>query len=532
MSDQISLQTKSYLLRQAVNDILDGRIAIPAFQRNFEWTEDKVRYLFDSIRKGFPIGSILLWEPDMELPLRGFMTNKLIPEYSAVSKSLRNVTYILDGRQRLTAFYGCISPITNKDIRFNLRYNLKSQEFEHPKDPNNLSILVSDIYNTMKLIDIMQSLSLEFKSDVNLPDYLNRAKELNSILQEYQIVIITLSRCTLKQAGEVFSRINSAGTDINMASMWQAISYSGSDKLLVDDIAEIKTKLVNYSYKTIDDKDILNCYFNLAEKDYYEYSQKTSPEEIKRLNLTQYSDRLMDVVVRTCEFLRYDCLVFDSKWLPYKKQFILLTYFFNKFDRPSPGQIQELRKWFFYTTATLAFQNSSMSNVRYLFNAFKSYVRGDALEPIIYEDFYLKNDYNFRMSGQSAKSCFLVLSLTWNYLNNSDGIKADDFSLIHIKGTKTENYFVTFDPVEKSEITDILEGQLNFIYEGDDCLYEPFGNCDDVTKSSYLEKFALSNDSESLLYKNPSLFTLERHNIFFNIQKDFLTSLGIKVIEN
>ena len=45
-----------------MNDIENGRIRLPPFQREFVWGIGKVIDLMDSIYKGFPIGSFFYWK--------------------------------------------------------------------------------------------------------------------------------------------------------------------------------------------------------------------------------------------------------------------------------------------------------------------------------------------------------------------------------------------------------------------------------------------------------------------------------------
>ncbi|HSA53843.1 MAG TPA: DUF262 domain-containing protein, partial [Yinghuangia sp.] len=45
-----------------VRNIKRGEIALPELQRPFVWSAAQVRDLFDSLLKGFPIGSLLFWE--------------------------------------------------------------------------------------------------------------------------------------------------------------------------------------------------------------------------------------------------------------------------------------------------------------------------------------------------------------------------------------------------------------------------------------------------------------------------------------
>lgn len=45
-----------------VRDVKSGRIGLPDLQRPFVWQDSKVRELFDSMLRGYPIGYIMLWE--------------------------------------------------------------------------------------------------------------------------------------------------------------------------------------------------------------------------------------------------------------------------------------------------------------------------------------------------------------------------------------------------------------------------------------------------------------------------------------
>lgn len=45
-----------------VRDVKSGRIGLLDLQRPFVWQDSKVRELFDSMLRGYPIGYIMLWE--------------------------------------------------------------------------------------------------------------------------------------------------------------------------------------------------------------------------------------------------------------------------------------------------------------------------------------------------------------------------------------------------------------------------------------------------------------------------------------
>jgi len=47
-----------------ISEIQNGVIKIPKFQREFVWSIEKTAQLLDSILKGYPIGTFILWQTD------------------------------------------------------------------------------------------------------------------------------------------------------------------------------------------------------------------------------------------------------------------------------------------------------------------------------------------------------------------------------------------------------------------------------------------------------------------------------------
>jgi hypothetical protein len=95
--------TENYL--KWIEQAHDGALKLPAFQRDFKWTRKQVIALYDSLRRGYPIGSLIALEgTKKELKERSFR-GALKGADDETTKRL-----ILDGQQRLTAgidlFYG------------------------------------------------------------------------------------------------------------------------------------------------------------------------------------------------------------------------------------------------------------------------------------------------------------------------------------------------------------------------------------------------------------------------------------------
>lgn len=96
---------------ESLEAIQRGNLVLPAIQREFVWKPSQVTALFDSLMRGYPIGSFLSWrvEPSTVAQFRfyGFMKdyNELSQRHNPLLDTPPDqaVTAVLDGQQRLTS---------------------------------------------------------------------------------------------------------------------------------------------------------------------------------------------------------------------------------------------------------------------------------------------------------------------------------------------------------------------------------------------------------------------------------------------
>jgi hypothetical protein len=105
----VSFQTPITIV-EALKRIQRQDLVLPAIQRSFVWGEEQITKLFDSILRGYPIGSFLSWqvEPDTASQFRfyGFMRDyhqKDYPHCPKLDLPKQKTVAVLDGQQRLTA---------------------------------------------------------------------------------------------------------------------------------------------------------------------------------------------------------------------------------------------------------------------------------------------------------------------------------------------------------------------------------------------------------------------------------------------
>lgn len=147
-----------------INSRLNISHFIPAIQREFVWSPEKIIRLFDSIMRGYPIGSFLFWEitPENKEQIDAYKFIQNHKEGIHCEKvetyGVLTLTFILDGQQRLTSFLiGLKGSFTIKkkyahrsnpnawrkcNLYLNLLKNPKKNntEFEDSEDDNELGI--------------------------------------------------------------------------------------------------------------------------------------------------------------------------------------------------------------------------------------------------------------------------------------------------------------------------------------------------------------------------------------------------------
>lgn len=110
-----------------VDMIKTGELSLPEMQRGYVWRAERVRDLLDSLYRGYPSGTILVWETDRSVPNREL----------AISQSespFKGHKLLLDGQQRLTSLTSILRgepvKVHGKDRPIDILFNL-----DHPEGP-------------------------------------------------------------------------------------------------------------------------------------------------------------------------------------------------------------------------------------------------------------------------------------------------------------------------------------------------------------------------------------------------------------
>src|SRR5213596_1638119 len=83
-------------VRELIDKAHAGDLTLPEMQRRYVWPATRVRDLLDSLYRGYPSGTILVWETDREMPSRDL-------DIGQQKGAFGGHRLLLDGQQRLTS---------------------------------------------------------------------------------------------------------------------------------------------------------------------------------------------------------------------------------------------------------------------------------------------------------------------------------------------------------------------------------------------------------------------------------------------
>jgi hypothetical protein len=531
MSSTLKIDTRVRRLIFYIEDVEKGLLQIPPFQRDKAWDNNKRKDLFDSLKNGYPIGSVLLWKPQDSIFEKSL--DKVGP-YTVDIEDVPNFFYILDGFQRLATLFGCLTdpdktklPIDREEWKkeFFICYDLESEEFFIPR--TKLELYQVPIY---KLIDTRSSYALERilqknnYSDDKINVYRERYEELGAMLIDYALPSIEINGGGVDEAVKIFSRVNSKGSIISPDWMISALSYS-SDFRLGTEIDNLLEDLKIFNFDSIKRELILQCITNSFGKFHFDQMTKGDTRKIeslvKRPDFVEISKKTIENIKKAVQFLFEELLLIDSKLLPYGNQLIFITDFFNQIKKPTNKQIDKLKNWFWITTYANYFTIYSLSKQREAYNQFQKFLKNENEDPV-YNDrpdlpFDVADFPNRIFFGSVRAKALLLFMLNYtNYFQKADSKNIEGLNL---------NYL----------FYDVKDDKDNFYPESAiaviDTLQAKFPKSRDMSfmledyKDEYINYFLTKEMSTN---KDKQTILNMRKVLISKAEKDFVEKLGLK----
>ena len=420
-------------INQLIEKIDTGELGLPELQRPFIWKDSKVRDLFDSMMRGYPIGYLMLWEcPTLE-------KKKTIGADSHSYESPKQV--IIDGQQRLTSVYAVMKGkeiINSKyDKRFIIiSYNPLQNKFEvgyqaTKKDPEWI-YNISEVFTTssFKFINAFIKNLSDYRTskDGILTDQEQEtiSENINALinLKDHTLPVFDIkANADEEDVSEIFVRVNSDGVALKqndfiltLLSLYWDEGRKDIEKFSKESTCPKKGVTTSYNQITeISAQDIIRTVmayaFDRARLKYgykllrgADFDKKGAVnEELREQRFKTLKEKLPDVIsvnnwheflkcIMNAGYLSGDMILSGNAIYYSYALYLIAKHRFNASDNEN---MHLTSLWFFYASLVSLYTGSFESTVENHLNAIKEFKALDEYRAFVLSrvEERLTNDY-------------------------------------------------------------------------------------------------------------------------------------------
>ena len=215
------LEHQTVKIRQMVENYRLGRVVIPEFQREYVWRPSKASLLIDSLYRGFPAGSLLLWQSDESVRER-----RRDPRPSGSPL----VSWLIDGQQRVIT----LSRAMHGDEGIDIVFNPNEQQFRRSNAATQADsnwVRVADLWDDAKYRDLRRSLGTGKDADRREAQF-----EKVRLIRDYEIPVVRMIDHSFDAAVKAFTRINTLGVRLKNEDIESAQVAARHSGFVVDQV--------------------------------------------------------------------------------------------------------------------------------------------------------------------------------------------------------------------------------------------------------------------------------------------------------
>ena len=338
MSDRAPLPTlphrpeaRPFSVEELVRRVLSGQIRVPSFQRDLKWTIKDVLDLLDSIYRGYPVGTLLLWQRPAEAETLRYGT----VEVDAPARS--DALMVVDGQQRIRALTQALAGAAHPEDPFACHFDARQDTFLRVSKrdrPAEHQIPLTEVLDSERLIHWILERQQPLAEDTR-----RAAVQLGKRIREYQIpayLVITDDEDAVRQ---IFRRANDTGRRMEEHEVFDAIHRRrpGHAPATLRDVA---ASLASHGFGGPDEGLLLQMLQAIRGVDAFKERVPELGDDAPR-----HLARLERSAAASVSFLRTDAGIPHASLLPYQQPLLALARFFDRFPEPSGRSRELLTRW-------------------------------------------------------------------------------------------------------------------------------------------------------------------------------------------
>lgn len=326
-----------------VETVRRGQVRVPRFQRGLKWTSSDVLKLFDSIYRGYPIGSLLFYKRFAKAAR--LAVGPIIVDAPETSEAW----WVVDGQQRVTALTACLTRPAPLPVRpsqmdpYVLYFDAENQKFEPPPTVGQIPsvwVPLPQLFEASQLNEWVYG--WQHRADEELRRVVFEA---GARIREYPIPLYLIETEDSEVAKEIYYRVNKSGKPLDWTAVHKALF--GGEGASPSTLEELSEDLAAVGMGRLDTTRLLTCLLALRGLDPTRSLAEHYDKDSKVL-----SDAVLEArpILRwVLSFLRSDAGIPHLRLLPKSIFLDVLTRFFACNEDPGPRTRILLARWFWRT---------------------------------------------------------------------------------------------------------------------------------------------------------------------------------------
>ena len=526
-------QPQSKKFEALFSGIDSGQIKIPRFQRDFVWGDEQTANLIDSILKGYPIGTFILWKTREELRSVRNIGNIDLPEVPKGDA----VQYVLDGQQRITSLYAIRKGLRITRDGKEIDYKLFSINLEQdPIESDQIVLVEPPVEGTaISVYKLLTGTVTEFAQEYN--SYLEKIDLYRTRLMGYDFSTVVIEDYPIDIACDVFTRINTGGTELTVFEIMVAKTYDNQKNF---DLAVAYQNLINSngSEKDLEDAD----FDTIPASTMLQCVAACMMGQIRRRDILKIGREEFvaewPVVVKSLfaavDFVRTYLRVPVSQLLPYNALLVPFTYFFyqNNNEAPSDKQEKLLGQYFWWASLSNRYSSAlenkvaqDLERINQILASNQPSYRGDEVHLSLEA---LKAKW-FSTGDSFCKALLCLYAYQIPRAFNNDGLVKLDNSWLKTSTSKNYHHFFPRAYLRNQGIPDWQANTILNITIVDDHMNKRVIRSNPPAK--YMKPFVRSNKKLPSTMASHLITDLDAFGIWENDYEKFLEARGRVVLQ-
>ncbi len=317
-----------------VDNLIDMVLKLPEIQRQYVWNRPQIRDLLDSLYRGYPVGTILLWDTGEAPVARSIAVAHNAPD----SALLNGNRFLLDGQQRITSLTKSLRTVSEGGV--DVRFNFETEEFQIAnavikQDPRFVS--VRDVCEQGP-IAVAGELELFARTDAQ--EILNRLNHVYSI-GRYQVPVHVLKDFNYEEVTDIFLRVNSKGTRLREAELAIARLAFRLPGMITDELGRFEDELDSRHYEI--DLRFLVRFLTAVATGQSRFPPLSNVPEVEIASAWQRTRKATEYFVN---LLTQNLGIESTDWLPSMNAMIVPITYLARVTQPRDVDTRSLLRWF------------------------------------------------------------------------------------------------------------------------------------------------------------------------------------------